>query len=1789
MANLGNLYFDILLRDKTDAEVKKIRTKLLKDLETSVSIKNIQIDKTALVNSINAALKGQTFTIDVKTKGGAAVNGNGSLTTGELRAVRAANLINESQAKVALIAARTTSVIARQQKALNGVASAHHSVSEEIRRHASSLSLLNSTGERTTSFFGSLKNELVQLGQIYFWQDFAKSIVNIGGELENQRIAMSSILKDAGKAQSVFDKVQTLAVKSPFGVLQLNSYAKQLTAYSVPYNELYDTMKRLADVSAGVGVSMDRIILAYGQIKAKHVLAGTELRQLTEANLPIIDMLSKQYSAQEGRLVTAAEIYDRVSKKQVSFDDVKKAFEEMTDKGGQFYNMQEAMSESLKSKWKNLADAIDIMFGSLANSGLGDGLKSIAETLTNMTYQWKAMTGAIMGTIAAVKIYRTASMLMNRAMDANTLKTFYTARNANGGYLKVDKKATLDIQQSTIAANNQQALYTVRQLLNAKQLNSTKAAYLVMTKQVNEYESKILKRLYGWNDATYASYQNAGKFRRSMQGIALVAQRVGVALKAIAGQLAFTAAFAAIGYVIGRIVEQSSKLNEQLDNIREKSGETSRNLSGVQDELKIIDPSKAGSTELQEAINKMKSTLKDYFPQSAEEDFEKAFGKDANGKVKTLSESFKSLKASIDSSVKAVKVQRDMSEALANINRDQTDFVGFKDNLADEAEDYADALGELDKVVRNTAEANVEYAKALQKVKQIYPAFSKLLKDSGISNTDISGQISAIFQSGNQNWQNLFERELPYNVATKFYNLNSSLISSRENLISSAEQMADRFVSAMNIKGIKKNSAEWNRAAQESLENFLDQNNVMDERVRQQIRDVFIEKKIFVHVKGQFDGAEDVLTGLQKYISDKFGGQFDDEVKNGGGLAGTLGKIKSSAKDSKKEVEALTKALGKMGIKANGKTEVSAGALKDATQREAVENYNKALQKLNAAKAGLSFFGESLEDKKNTTKKDTVLDSAKKELAELKEAYSEYQKLKGYLGKDQARETMENSPFGELFKNGDLSEQEYLKRIEALKKRIGTKTNDRKAFVLEIKKLEFSLKEDALKKAAEEAKAKIQNWLSDFTSRWDLYKSLKSTSGNENLAKLAFGNIEMWDEEARKLEQELRKKMNFGGLLRFDMNSAETKEFFTTGGQPELIDLYKELQKHLRETGKDWLTQAAQASAALQTTEDKILALQKRIDEIREKVQNGEITEDIATPIIEKLYDDMDKLEQEAFKLSDVYRRIFESVDYASAGRLRSILQEINQLLTSARKDGNGYVLTGSDGTTYKATEGDIKSLRNQWISINSELNKKDPFKQMAKSLNALFKKSTTSDQKQQALRDLGETAQVVTGYVNTLSSSFANLFRAQGNNNLADSLDMVGTISSGISSIAQGFASGGVIGGGVALLASVADIATKLIEQKNARLQRQIEASQRRVKVLENYVSNVESSSEYRLGNIYSERVDIQTLAKQKASLITIAKLQKEIAHAKSYTSRNDTERLEALQKEYELLQKLNAESDGQTLQSQLQVNLAEKYAKVRELYYQRDKEWKKSNTSQSTINDLNQQIQEALQDIKTYEEQIADTLYGLNLKSWADDLSDTLVSAWLDGSDAADAYSEKVGDVMQDMMKKWLSIQYIQPAMKQVQTMLFGADGQGGFMEDGMLSEDEIAKIAGEITGLQSNIGVWSETIKNLVDSLKNQGVEFSDSSTGLSKSIQGVTESTADILASYINAMRADVSLSREYLRELAQESFSGMTAVAQQQLSELRAISSNTLRNAEIAAELRDLIKQNTILGKGFKIA
>ena len=249
---------------------------------------------------------------------------------------------------------------------------------------------VNTHASKTSGIVHDLKSLFLQGGLVFGAQQFFNSIVRTGGEIVQQHIALRSIIGDIQKADELFAQTQQLALQSPFKFGELNRDVKQLAAFGVEANDLYDTTKRLADIASGLGVSFERLGLAYGQVKARSWLDGKELRQFAYAGLPLLERITQLYNAtaKNGRTnYTQSDVKKMITNREVSFEDVKTVLWNMTNEGGQFYNMQLVLSETLLGRWNKLIDAWEIMLGKFAegNNVVGGTFKMIIDQVTNLT------------------------------------------------------------------------------------------------------------------------------------------------------------------------------------------------------------------------------------------------------------------------------------------------------------------------------------------------------------------------------------------------------------------------------------------------------------------------------------------------------------------------------------------------------------------------------------------------------------------------------------------------------------------------------------------------------------------------------------------------------------------------------------------------------------------------------------------------------------------------------------------------------------------------------------------------------------------------------------------------------------------------------------------------------------------------------------------------------------------------------------------------------------------------------------------------------------------------------------------------------------------------------------------------------------------------------------------------------------------------------------------------------------------------------------------------------------
>lgn len=462
MADLGSLNFSIHLKDCTEQDYEKIKKKLVEKqvkLNTKLGVK---VDRQIIRESIDNALKSKVFKANVevnKINVPSEVKAKLKIDDASLRD-SISSAVNKKKYKINIVVDKakvsdavkqalqkagykynTTASDVRQQRILDiqakmaeraalaeqKLANARMQAARASSTHNTAIKRENTAMSSQSRIAGELKNQIANVYSIYTVERFVRGLYTIGGEFQKQRIALTSILGDSMKAETIFNRIKDLAVVSPFQFKELASYTKQLSAYSIPYEELYDTTKRLADISAGVGVDMGRIILAYGQVRSAAFLRGQELRQFTEAGIPLVDELAKRFTILENKVVSAGDVFDKISRKEVSFGMVKDVLWDLTNEGGKFYNMQEALAESLAGKWSNLQDAWDVMMADIAESNSGV-LSDSLELLTDLMNHWEAVAN-ILGMLTIVYgSYKTAVILTNVATKG--LLAVQTALNA---------------------------------------------------------------------------------------------------------------------------------------------------------------------------------------------------------------------------------------------------------------------------------------------------------------------------------------------------------------------------------------------------------------------------------------------------------------------------------------------------------------------------------------------------------------------------------------------------------------------------------------------------------------------------------------------------------------------------------------------------------------------------------------------------------------------------------------------------------------------------------------------------------------------------------------------------------------------------------------------------------------------------------------------------------------------------------------------------------------------------------------------------------------------------------------------------------------------------------------------------------------------------------------------------------------------------------------------------------------------------------------------------------------
>lgn len=1657
-----------------------------------------------------------------------------------------------------------------------------------------------------------LKSLFLQGGLVYGAQQFAMSIIQAGGEIEKQHIALQSIIGDVQNANVLFNQTKELALNSPFTFSELNKDVKQLAAYGVEYDELYDTTKRLADMASGLGVSFERIALAFGQVRSRGWLDGKELRQISYAGIPILQKLSEYYTKKEGQKVSTSEVKSRISNRGVDFEDVKNVFWEMTDAGGQFYNMQQVLSETLLGRYNKLKDAWEIMLSEFAsgNNLVGSFFKTALDGATALVQALHTLALPVGAVVAGYA--------MRRALMGNTASSLLSTK---GGLAKSAMEKQLlgenltQIERNILSTKNKITGADLRSLMMSKQLNQSELARLRIAGKITQQQyltySALLKQQTGMNTFGMRARRLLVQLRMMMAGMmanpmgamrnmwgsfttsALASFRViGMGAKALGASL-----WSAIGGLPGLII---SGVTFGISYLISKSQELKQDMQQTMDEMKdrikqiddFMRDNNVGKIvlgdnekEIDNAIDSYKDKIREIAPESAN-----AFEMKAS-EIESHKERLKYLEEQLELLKEANKVAQEKSENtdLYEDLRDKTESAVkaaetlvkrssiFGKGGVDEAEMglYEDAEKEFDKFIGQLAARYKKEFPNIVNSTQEQQAMQTMLKNF-LALKGASEEATVQIRSALNRALGLEDNDMEQAFASKLMNMVDSAF----------PEIADR------IRGHKELDAESKRKVENLMRGAVSELSIAYPKWETELQRLLANSSFEAKIQLVYD------TGMIDNF-DPFTGRIYNNV-----LGSNITQWKENA-EKFQELKPLLKGVNDMyTARNNAKTELEKRyniwkAEEDAKKkgkgdeatRLAVKKKYEDLRKAAYLGLGYEYIPEDKKSNKvpkgNVDKEDKVLKAWEERLNAFKSARQMYQKYKGLpnWGAKKA-DDMVRGLFPEV---GDLSFDKYLESLEKLEKALKATTPERKKAITALHRERSEWKySEMLKPEADRLAADFAEILERGIRQADLHKALLEKTGDENFASLAFRDGMMWDDQTRGMAQMFEEMTGrkIDGLL--DATDATAKKALEDN--TDAYNLWKKITDLVRNNYTGYLEKAADAIKETATWEEKLIAVDAKWDErIKQADRRGD------TSTAERFRQMRDKEKGQVmdaqFKQSQDYLNFFGAITEMGEMKAREVAAEIRQHLNTALRDGSidareyakqiqqideqlrklserrkGFFNGGVVGIAERKTaEGNAKiSMGATSVAAGEEKIREGRIKgDIALVAEGLKLKVTGEDlirigkklvEEGMTLKKrfenigsaLGEIANIANGIsdafnqVKDMADALGIDTESDGWQDAQAAMSSLTSITGGISKTFKAVKSGD-IGGAVSGVASIiTGPITAFAKAHDAKKERQIKLAERELKALENMQTTIKNAIEDSLGGIYNYRMDAKTTAKmnkivssyengEKSNIMRIAGI-----NPSAYSKET-----------YEAAQKSLADPTDA-----YQAELTGLMAQRDQLQRQRANEDAKKKTDKDKLADYDQQIEEMERSIKNAAKNFLKELYGVDMKSWASQLTDAVVSAWEKGEDAIDAYKKKAKEMVKDLTKDIISQKIMEQALQKPLDFLTQQ-----IEKKGRLDEYDVTQLASDLYSAGENSVA---NITAVLEELKRRGWDFSESgSSSTTNTIKGVTEETADLLAAYLNAIRLDVSVNRENIKAIA-TNVSLLPAMSEIQKSQLAAM-------------------------------
>lgn len=1570
---------------------------------------------------------------------------------------------------------------------------------------ANSMTKLKSSQSKVMDITGQLRRQLALLFSVSAIKGYVDKLVAVRGEFELQQTALRSILQDKEKADEIWSKTVQLAVKSPFTVKELVTYTKQLAAYRIESDKLYETNKMLADVSAGLGVSMDRLILAFGQVKAANYLRASEVRQFTEAGVNILGELSTIYTELEGRMVSVGDVQERITKRMVKFGDVEEVFKRITSAGGIFYNMQEVQAETLAGMMSNLQDTFDLMFNEIgkANEGVLKGLVTLLKDIVN---NWQTIANVAVPIIITMT---TRWLIFKAVLERTSIKAFFLP------------------------------LYDSLRLVSMQLTQTTSRALALQ---------RVMKKTSG---ATL-----------------------------FGGWLSILAAVGTTIWWIVNAIKEAKRQQEELNKIASEGQSNAITMAANYKRLaNIVSDATASVEEQDEALKELRRTYGEILPAHLLE-------------AKTIRE----LQGNYEGATNAIYNYIDAKTKEAQVRKVIEDY-GEKIN--DEISDMASQLVVLTKAYSNANIPQLQFIKILNQMKEemqngelAASDFNERLRELVFTSTGV--ELPELNVTKVEKGMSASMTKLKNNIARdakqisglflKLKNTVDSIFSSDlgignymekrfEKVKKGYDYMFDNVQSSWNVlsKSKEPNSLvteEQINTATKRLTDYYDWLEVKAPDFSDIINSPFqVKEEIFKANKNIYGKYLDELKGMDvgekgkptllKYIEsieeeiNNFDGtKFQKQIRNIIEEWGDINKVDLTGfekvlADKQDNVVSYAKAMKSLLPSIVEEIHLLNNA--SSLMREGIseEDAKKRIKVLENLKEYIDYFlKNNTYDPKSEKKGESESDKRlKTQLSLLKEIGKAYEDNLKYYNKEEAaaKTRLDYAAAAKEAGIGDL---------------VTTMTFDPSGIISGI--------EEIGKQASEKMKLDVERSIADIKGKAEIEVRAENIEQTKKQLEELFAGYEL----SVELGNLGLPKDSISKLFNVNVNSLD-----------QLKDKFKSIFPDVKKLSKEQLNVYNDFQKKITDAEQKEIEkrlklfsdyLAKSVDKVKQVQNSGALNISIATDffnkgkldaeqyatVIKNITDevnrDVSKINLQKFKETPEYIRAMGDLSAYSKSQLESLITKMREFISQSA--GN---LSASDLKVYSDA---IDKIQNQLEKTKSPFSKNAfaeaaKIKKLQKEYNQELENQNRlleeQKQKEQELADAKQRAQEVQNDPNATKDDIAaaaeevnvaNDNLSETNNKLNISEGKLGNISGKM----------GQLTGGMSAAMGMADkIITGIYQSINATIDimnqfkdlaesNGVDVSvggwreaQQAGEILGNVNEKVMSSwNNFKSGNIAGAVADavgsittiFTTLNRQhdkrrEQKIEKEIKLVNELTRAYEHLSRNieNAYTIDTLNASYENAQR-NLE---QQIESTQRMIAAEQDKKKKD--DERIKEWQ----------DELIKYEEQLEDLRNKKvKDLGGFGSGADMKSAAEEFTSAWMEAYMETGDGLDALNEKWDEFIQNIIVKQLALRgiskFLEPIMKQIDAAIGN---------DSYLSTDELAKIKENIEKLNPAMNDFlKDMMEGFGDLLPKPGSNNTELS-GLSSSIQGVTEDTADIIAGYLNSIRFFVADSNMQLQTIA----------------------------------------------------